>query len=53
MKIENQEVRLAFGFYQTFYDNYFRGPVKNYWGPANQTIHWSYWPASLKSFRED
>ena len=32
---------------------YFRGPVKNYWGPANQTIHWSYWPASLNSFRED
>ena len=25
VKIENQEVRLAFGFYQTFYDNYFGG----------------------------
>jgi hypothetical protein len=35
VKIENQEVRLAFGFYQTFYDIYFRGPVKIIGGPVN------------------
>jgi hypothetical protein len=47
-KIENQEVRLAFDFII-----YFRGPVKIIGGQSIQTIHWSYWPASLNSFRED
>jgi hypothetical protein len=53
VKIENQEVRLTFGFYQTFYNIYFRGSVKIIGGQSIQTIHWSYWPASLNSFRED
>jgi hypothetical protein len=53
VKFENQEVRLAFGFYQIFMI-YFRGPVKIIGGQSVQTIHWSYWPAaSLDSFRED
>jgi hypothetical protein len=34
VKIENQEVRLAFGFDQTFYD-IFLGACKNHWGPVN------------------
>jgi hypothetical protein len=34
VKIENQEVRLAFGFYQTFY-NILWGACKNHWGPVN------------------
>jgi hypothetical protein len=32
---------------------YFRGPVKIIRGQSIQTIHWSYWPASLNSFHED
>jgi hypothetical protein len=32
---------------------YFKGPVKIIGGQSVQTIHWSYWPASLNSFRED
>jgi hypothetical protein len=34
VKYENQEVRLAFGFYQTFYD-VLLGACKNPWGPVN------------------
>jgi hypothetical protein len=32
---------------------YFTGPVKIIGSQSIQTIHRSYWPASLKSFRED
>jgi hypothetical protein len=53
VKIENQEVRLAFGFYKTFYD-ILEGACKNHWGPVNsENPLVSYWPASLKSFRDD
>jgi hypothetical protein len=44
VKIENQEVRMAFGFYQTFHDIRY-GACKNHWEPVNLVL--------LKSFRED
>ena len=34
VKIENQEVRLAFSFDQTFYGILY-GACKNHWGPVN------------------
>jgi hypothetical protein len=49
VKIENQEVWLAFGFYQTFYD-ILSGACKNHWGAVTSDNPLALMASKFKKF---